>query len=140
LARPDVAVTLLEPLLRRVRFLDEARESLGLGERVRVVRGRAEEPAVRRALGESDWVTARAVAPLDRLVRWCLPLVRPGGCLLAVKGESVRDEVDRYERSLRAAGVASTDIRQVGVGSAGPTWVAVIRRSAGGSTGRRGTA
>jgi 16S rRNA (guanine527-N7)-methyltransferase len=69
-----------------------------------------------------------------------LPLVRPGGCLLAVKGESVRDEVDRYERSLRAAGVASTEIRQVGVGSAGPTWVAVIRRSAGGSTGRRGTA
>jgi 16S rRNA (guanine527-N7)-methyltransferase len=87
ICRSDLSVVLLEPLLRRTTFLAEAVDDLGLGN-VEVVRGRAEEYG-----GFADIVTARAVAPLDRLVAWCLPLVRPGGALLALKGASVAEEI-----------------------------------------------
>jgi len=91
IARPDVKVTLIEPLLRRTRFLDEAVESLGLGDQVEVLRARAEELHGQRTF---DVVTARAVAPLERLARWCLPLVVRHGELVALKGSSVADEID----------------------------------------------
>lgn len=72
IARPDLEVTLLEPLLRRYTFLTETVEALGLGDRVRVERGRAED------CDETfDVVTARAVAPLDRLLGWCTPPFLP---------------------------------------------------------------
>ena len=92
LARPDLTVTLLEPLARRVAFLTECVRRLGL-ERVTVVRGRAEEGPIRRQLGGADVVTARAVAPLDKLAGWCLPLLRPGGLLLAMKGSTAASEL-----------------------------------------------
>jgi 16S rRNA (guanine527-N7)-methyltransferase len=92
LARPDLTVTLLEPLARRVAFLTECVDRLGL-ERVTVVRGRAEEGPVRRELGGADVATARAVAPLDKLAGWCLPLLRPGGLLLAMKGSTAAEEL-----------------------------------------------
>jgi len=92
LARPDLTVTLLEPLARRVAFLTECVHRLGL-ERVTVVRGRAEEGPIRRQLGGADVVTARAVAPLDKLAGWCLPLLRPGGLLLAMKGSTAAAEL-----------------------------------------------
>ncbi len=92
LARPDLTVTLLEPLARRVAFLIECVRRLGL-ERVTVVRGRAEEGSIRRQLGGADVVTARAVAPLDKLAGWCLPLLRPGGLLLAMKGSTAAAEL-----------------------------------------------
>jgi 16S rRNA (guanine527-N7)-methyltransferase len=92
LVRPDLTVTLLEPLARRVAFLTECVRRLGL-ERVTVVRGRAEEGPIRRQLGGADVVTARAVAPLDKLAGWCLPLLRPGGLLLAMKGSTAAAEL-----------------------------------------------
>ena len=92
LARPDLTVTLLEPLARRVAFLTECVDRLGL-DRVTVVRGRAEEGPIRSELGGADVVTARAVAPLDRLAGWCLPLLRPGGRLLAMKGSTAAEEL-----------------------------------------------
>ena len=92
LARPDLAVTLLEPLARRVAFLEECIAQLGLAN-VTVVRGRAEEGPVRRSLGGADVVTARAVAPLDKLAGWCLPLLRAGGLLLALKGATAAEEL-----------------------------------------------
>lgn len=94
--RPDLLVTLLEPLLRRANFLELAVSELGLAERVRVVRGRAEEHRERY-----DVVTCRAVAPLPRLLGWCLPLVSPGGRLLALKGSSASDEVTKARPDLR---------------------------------------
>jgi 16S rRNA (guanine527-N7)-methyltransferase len=86
--RLDLRVTLLEPLLRRVTFLSETLDRLGLGDRVKVVRGRAEEHSE-----QYDVVMARAVAPLGRLVQWCAPLRRPSGVILALKGQSAVAEI-----------------------------------------------
>jgi 16S rRNA (guanine527-N7)-methyltransferase len=86
--RPDLRVTLLEPLLRRATFLTETVDALGLTGRVRVVRGRAEDHSE-----TYDVVAARALAPLGRLVPWCAPLCRPNGVILALKGRSVADEL-----------------------------------------------
>jgi 16S rRNA (guanine527-N7)-methyltransferase len=87
--RPDLRITLVEPLLRRTTFLEEVVKDLGL-DNVEVVRGRAEELHGAR---EFDVVTSRAVAPMDRLLRWCLPLCRPGGAVVAMKGSRAADEV-----------------------------------------------
>jgi len=97
LARPDLAVTLVEPMARRVEFLTEACESLG-AENATVVRGRAEE------LGgghDFDVVTSRALAPLTRLLAWSLPLVAPGGAVLAMKGSSASVEIEAAAPELR---------------------------------------
>ncbi len=90
LARPDLEVTLIEPMARRVEFLTEACISLG-ADRVTVVRGRAEQSAGRESF---DVVTSRALAPLARLLTWSLPLVAPGGVVLAMKGSSAATEIE----------------------------------------------
>ena len=88
LLRPDLRVTLIEPLLRRCTFLTETVEKLGVADRVQVVRSRAEDHHQ-----TYDFVVARALAPLDRLIGWCNPLRAGGGVILALKGESAPDEV-----------------------------------------------
>lgn len=95
IARPDLTVTLVEPMLRRVRFLEEAVALLALP--VRVVRARAQELPRRQA----QIVVARAVAPLRELVDNMLPLVAAGGELLAVKGERAESELDEAAVALR---------------------------------------
>ncbi len=112
LARPDLAIVLLEPMSRRVAWLQEVVAELGLA--VSVYRGRAEDPRVRDELGGNDVVTARAVAPLGRLAGWCLPLVASGGHLLAVKGASADEEVVRDAIAVRAAGGGAAEIVQCG--------------------------
>ncbi len=94
--RPDLVVDLLEPLLRRFSFLTEAVDELGLADRVRVVRARAEDHHQ-----TYDAVVARAVAPLDRLVGWCAPLRAPDGMLLALKGQSADRELTAAAGVLR---------------------------------------
>jgi 16S rRNA (guanine527-N7)-methyltransferase len=136
IARPDLSVTLVEPLLRRTRFLDEAVERLGLHDRVEVLRGRAEE-----LHGQRTWdvVTARAVAPLERLVRWCLPLVGAGGELVAMKGASAGDEVEEAWPALRALGCARPVVVELGAGVlAESTWVVRVARPEDGPVGWRG--
>jgi 16S rRNA (guanine527-N7)-methyltransferase len=96
--RPDLRVTLVEPLLRRTSFLEEVVASLGL-ENVEVLRARAEALHGSRTF---DVVTSRAVAPMDRLAGWSLPLVRSGGAFLAMKGSSVQAELDSAARAIRA--------------------------------------
>ncbi len=105
--RPDLYVDLVESMQRRCQFLTEAVTELGLEDRVRVVRGRADDRQVVDKVGHARWVTARAVAPLDRLARWCLPLLRPGGTLLAMKGSSAEDEVDEHRKALTRLGATS---------------------------------
>ena len=89
IARPDVQMTLVEPLLRRTTFLDEVVAELGL-DHVEVVRGRAEDLHGSRTF---DLVTSRAVAPLERLLGWSMPLVSPTGAMVAMKGRSIHDEI-----------------------------------------------
>jgi 16S rRNA (guanine527-N7)-methyltransferase len=98
--RPDLNVTLLEPLLRRSTFLTEVVDELCLGGRLSVVRARAEDHE-----GRYDVVVARAVAPLDGLIRWCDPLRRPGGVLLALKGDSAAAQIEQAAKVLRARGL-----------------------------------
>ena len=88
LARPDLQVTLLEPMARRVSFLEEVVADLELTT-VQVRRGRADDVAARSV----DVAVARAVAPLDRLVAMTLPMLRPGGRLVALKGQNAADEI-----------------------------------------------
>lgn len=109
LVRPDLRVVLLEPLLRRSVFLEETIGLLGIADRVSVVRGRAED----RVVPPADIVTARAVAPLDRLIGWCWPMVKAGGRLLALKGERAQEEVDAAGPTLRKSGLTAT-IQPVG--------------------------
>ncbi|CAN5352427.1 16S rRNA (guanine(527)-N(7))-methyltransferase RsmG [soil metagenome] len=123
IARPDVTVTLVEPLLRRTTFLDEVVATLGL-DNVRVRRARAE------ALhGEArfDVVTSRAVAPLPRLLAWSLPLVSPRGEMIALKGSNVTAEVAEASELLRARGCAPARIVELGAGRIDePTWAVRI--------------
>jgi 16S rRNA (guanine527-N7)-methyltransferase len=131
LARPDVQITLLEPLLRRTTFLEEVVRLLGLSN-VTVVRGRAEEmigklPAV-------DVVTARAVAPLDRLAGWGLPLLRPHGEMAVLKGDTAEEELKAARAALSRLGAVKTSVVQVGEGIVDPLST-VVRVLAGESPG-----
>lgn len=105
--RPEVEVVLLEPLLRRTTFLREVVDDLGMPN-VRVVRARAEEYA--REHPGHDVVVARAVAPLSRLVGWAVPLLRPGGTLLALKGVSAPDELRDAAAAVRSPQIRSTEV------------------------------
>jgi len=89
LARPDLQVTLIEPLERRVEFLNEAVAAIpGLAFPIQVIRGRAQD--VKKS---ADFVTARAVAPLEKLKKMSWHMVKTGGSLLAMKGESAATEM-----------------------------------------------
>lgn len=128
LACPDLSITLIEPLLKRSVFLNEVKAELGL-DNVQIIRGRAEEKHVRAELGLVDVVTSRAVAPLGKLATWSLPLARPGGCMIALKGASISEELARDAREIRKAGGGKADIRLVGTDELEePTHVILIPR------------
>jgi 16S rRNA (guanine527-N7)-methyltransferase len=127
LARPDVALTMVEPMARRVEFLEEAVAELGRP--WRVVRGRAEERSVVAAVGPVDVVTARAVAALPRLVQWCRGLLRPGVSLVALVGARAVAELPAMLPELEAAGMRDIRPRAVGaaLGEAATTVVVMTR-------------
>ena len=131
LVRPDLQITLLEPLLRRTNFLQEAVELLGL-DHVTVVRGRAEE--VLGTFKPVHVVTARAVAPLDRLAGWGVPLLRPYGEMLALKGDTAEEELKGARSALQKLGVVQTSVVQVGEGVVDPLST-VVRAEVGESPG-----
>ncbi|WP_240037657.1 16S rRNA (guanine(527)-N(7))-methyltransferase RsmG [Glycomyces paridis] len=110
IARPDLWVTLVEPMQRRVDFLEEVIEALGI-ENIEVLRARAEEVDPQ---GQADVVVSRAVAPLGKLAGWCLPLARLGGVMLAIKGQSAAEEVRRDRDFLKWAGGGRAEIAVCG--------------------------
>ena len=141
-ARPDLRVTLVEPLARRAAFLTEVVTTLGLAGSVTVLRARAEEVVGDPRAGGPfpvDIVTARAVAPLDRLVAWCLPLTAVGGRLLALKGASAAEEVAEHLAAVDRLGGAAPVVRRCGVGTVDPptTVVEVTRARAVEPAGKR---
>ncbi|WP_069813601.1 16S rRNA (guanine(527)-N(7))-methyltransferase RsmG [Streptomyces sp. TP-A0874] len=131
LVRPDLEITLLEPLLRRTTFLQEVVDLLGL-EHVTVVRGRAEEMLGK--LRPVHVVTARAVAPLDRLAGWGVPLLRPYGEMLALKGDTAEQELRSARAALSKLGAVRSSVFQVGVGTVDPPST-VVRVEVGESPG-----
>jgi 16S rRNA (guanine527-N7)-methyltransferase len=131
LVRPDLKITLLEPLLRRTTFLQEVVELLGL-DHVTVVRGRAEE--VLGTLPPVHVVTARAVAPLDRLAGWGVPLLRPYGEMLAIKGDTAEEELKVARDALHKLGVVESSVDQIGEGLVDPLST-VVRVEVGESPG-----
>lgn len=129
LARPDVTLTLVEPMARRVEFLSDVATALDAP--WRIVRGRAEERSVVRTVGPVDVVTARAVAPLPRLVGWCRGLLHPGAQLVALVGSRAAAEVPSLVPELEAAGMRDVHTRAVGVGL-GPAATTVVVMTRGG--------
>ena len=112
IARPDLRLVLVEPLLRRSTFLQEAVDTLGMQAQVTVWRGRAEDAV--GAIPVLDVVTARAVAPLPRLLGWTIPLLRPGGRLIALKGESAEAEVSEAADAIAHWRLEDVRVQQVG--------------------------
>ncbi|WP_163756729.1 16S rRNA (guanine(527)-N(7))-methyltransferase RsmG [Mycobacterium botniense] len=126
IARPDLQMVLLEPLLRRSEFLNEVVDELRLP--VQVVRGRAEEDHIREMIGEMDATVSRAVAGLDRLAMWSVPLLRPGGLLVAIKGERAAEEVQRYRRVMNDLGAVDVRVVRCGVNYLRPPATVVLAR------------
>ncbi|WP_232661202.1 16S rRNA (guanine(527)-N(7))-methyltransferase RsmG [Pseudonocardia sp. TRM90224] len=124
LARSDIGIVLIEPLARRVEWLREVVAALDLS--VQVEWGRAEESAVRRRWEGADVVTARAVAPLHRLAGWCLPFLRTGGVMLAIKGASAPDEVARDSSTVQRLGGGEPRIERCGAGIVDPPSTVVV--------------
>ena len=116
---PDTAVTLLEPMERRCRFLTECVTELGLAN-VSVLRGRAEDVTLR-----TDVVTARAVAPLPRLAELALGVVRPGGMDLAIKGRTAAEELRAAGPVLRRIGARDAQVVRAGQGKVVPATTVV---------------
>ncbi len=114
IARPDLTVVLVDSLARRTAFLEEAVDALGLADRVSVVRGRAEELV--GTVPPAEVVTARAVAPLDRLAAWCLPLTEVGGKLLAIKGASAAEEISVHAGAVGRLGGGTPTVYRCGEG------------------------
>ena len=124
IARPDLDVTLVEPMLRRTEFLGEAVAALGLA--ATVVRGRADDAAVRLAVSDADVVVSRAVADLAKLTRWSLPLLRPGGRMLALKGERAEAEVAEHGAAMARLGARGVEVVRCGTGYLSPAATVVV--------------
>ncbi|GAA4394540.1 16S rRNA (guanine(527)-N(7))-methyltransferase RsmG [Ornithinibacter aureus] len=108
IVRPDLEVHLVEPMLRRTQWLDVVVADLGLNS-VTVHRGRAEEFA---GVLAAPFVTARAVARLDKLARWCVPLLEPQGVLVAMKGRSAATELDEDRKGLERLGLTDAVVTE----------------------------
>src|SRR5262249_22106619 len=119
--RPGLDVVLVEAMLRRTSFLQECVAALDLPN-VTVIRARAEELA---GAVRADVVSARAVAPLDRLAGWASGLLGPGGMILAIKGQSAEQEVAAARPALARLGARSTEILRVGHGKVVPATTVV---------------
>ncbi|MFC8190775.1 16S rRNA (guanine(527)-N(7))-methyltransferase RsmG [Cellulomonas sp. NPDC057328] len=106
--RPEAEVVLVEPMERRTTWLEDVVAATGLGN-VTVRRARAQE--LDGAL-EADAVTARAVAALDKLFRWTVPLVRAGGTVVALKGSRARDELAAAGSVVRKLRLVETAVHE----------------------------
>ena len=122
LLRSDLTVDLIEPLLRRSNFLTHTVDDLGISTQVAVRRERAEQ-----VVDTYDVVVSRALAPLDRLIRWCLPLMKPNGQILAIKGASAARELVEHDRMIAASGLSAEIVTPRASPEVEPTTVIRLR-------------
>ncbi|MCM3778650.1 16S rRNA (guanine(527)-N(7))-methyltransferase RsmG [Microbacterium hydrocarbonoxydans] len=125
IARPDVHITLVEPMERRVAWLTEQKSALGL-DNVEVLRARAEE--VDRPQG-FDVVTARAVSALRTLLPWTAPLVRSGGELVLLKGKNAANEIDAAQKQIKKYRLSDVRVEVLGEGVLPDTEVTRVIRA-----------
>ena len=131
IVRPDISIVLIEPLLRRATFLTEAVIDLGLSERVTVLRARAEKVVATPNWAGVDIVTARAVAPMERLLGWTIPLLKPVGDLIAFKGLTAQKEVAQVSaHTLIQYGITEIEVLTCGAGVVDPKTTVVRARRA----------
>lgn len=123
--QPDRSVVLIEPMERRTAWLFEAAESSGI-DNVTVVRGRAEEVS---EVVAADVITARAVASIDKLVKWCAPLLADKGQMVFLKGRSAPDELERAKYVLRKHGLQGAVHTAATIAGVEPTTVVTLTRS-----------
>ena len=110
IARPDLELTLIEPLERRVIWLQEVVDDLGL-DNVTIMRTRAEQAV---GLVKADVVTARAVSALSNLAGLTIPLLDGEGEVVAIKGRSAADEIEKATKVIRKLGGIQTSVVTVG--------------------------
>jgi len=132
ISRPDCQFELVEPLDRRATYLREIVETLELGN-CRVIRGRADEVILQ--CGGADIVTSRAVAPLAKLAAWSAPLLRTGGELMALKGSSAGEEIQRDRAAVSATGLVNLVVVSAGSGLVDPV-TSIIKGTKVAMTGR----
>jgi 16S rRNA (guanine527-N7)-methyltransferase len=112
IARPDVSFVLIEPMERRVAWLNDQVSALALTN-VSVVRARAEEAKLRERL---DQVTARAVSAFKTLVPLTAPLLRPGGELVLMKGAGAPAEIEAASKVIRRYHLTNVEVIELGAG------------------------
>ncbi|MDQ1596548.1 MAG: rRNA (guanine527-N7)-methyltransferase [Arthrobacter pascens] len=110
IARPDLELTLIEPLERRVIWLQEVVDDLGL-DNVTIMRARAEQAV---GMVKADVVTARAVSALSNLAGLTIPLLDGEGEVVAIKGRSAADEIEKATKVIRKLGGVQTSVVTVG--------------------------
>lgn len=109
---PTIKLTLLDSLAKRLKFLDTLTAELGL-QNVTTVHARAEDAGKDKNLREQfDFVTARAVARLNVLAEFCLPLVKVGGKFIAMKGDA-QDEIAEAENAIKLLGGKIIEIKNI---------------------------
>jgi 16S rRNA (guanine527-N7)-methyltransferase len=135
IARADLTIVLVEPMLRRSDFLVEAVQELGV--HATVHRGRAEDRSTRDEGGGADVVTSRAVADLVKLTRWSLPLLRPGGRMLALKGERAAEEVAEHQSVMARLGARDIEVVRCGASYLSPPTTVVSATRDNSPAGRR---
>jgi 16S rRNA (guanine527-N7)-methyltransferase len=128
IAREDLKITLVEPMERRVTFLKEVIEELNLTN-VEVIQGRAESLSGKRKF---DFVTARAVAPMKKLVKLAVPLLNKSGLLLAIKGEKANSELNEALSQIKELKATSLGVVKIGSGINTEISVVVIKAGASG--------
>jgi len=128
ITRPDLTMILIEPLLRRATFLTEAVIDLGLTDRVTVLRARAEKVITTPNWTGVDIVTARAVAPMERLLGWTMPLLKPIGDLIALKGSSAQSEIDEAAQAISQYRITEISVVTCGAGVVEPQTTVVRAR------------
>ena len=125
--RPDVELTLLDSLNKRLTFLGEVCAALGLESRR--VHKRAEEAGLDKAMRESyDLAVARAVAPLNILCEYCLPLVKMKGFFVAMKGPGGEQELQDAEHALEVLGGTDVRVEKIALPEAGERDLIVVQK------------
>ncbi|RFA23440.1 16S rRNA (guanine(527)-N(7))-methyltransferase RsmG [Subtercola boreus] len=112
IARPEVDFVLIEPMERRVKWLNDQAAELSLSN-VTVMRGRAEDVGF---TGGLDQITARAVRAFAKLIPMCAPLVRPGGELVLMKGAGAGAEIEAAGKQIRRFALSDVEVHELGLG------------------------